>query len=386
MKILHTSDWHLGRYFHQQSLLDDQRFVLAQITQYIREHKPDTVIIAGDIYDRSLPPADAVKLLDDTLHSWVHELKVSVTMISGNHDGADRLGFGSRQLRHAGLNIITSFQEMLNPVLHTDSYGTIALWGIPYNDPNAVADFLQVPVEGYQHAHELLVAAIQTRIAELQLTKARHVLVSHCFLDGGAESESERPLQIGGADKISPSVFADFDYVALGHLHQPQFKGAEHIRYSGSLLKYSFSEHQQRKSVSLVELDSSGYAGHQLLPLVAKRNVRRLRGEFAELLANASNDEQPDDYLEITLTDTQAIIDPLARLRQVYPNILDLRKERFNHQQGEGATLAREHLQRTELDMLADFFQQVTDRPLSAEQQQLAAEVIKAALAKDGEH
>ncbi|MCH8492128.1 MAG: exonuclease SbcCD subunit D [Idiomarina sp.] len=378
MKILHTSDWHLGRYFHQQSLLDDQRYVLAQVEQHVREQKPDAVIVAGDIYDRSLPPAEAVKLLDDTLHTLVHELAVPVIMISGNHDGADRLGFGARQLRQAGLSIVTSFAEMLNPVMFTDSHGEVAVWCMPYNDPNLVADYFQVPVNGYQHAHELLVAAIEERKQELGLSQARHVLVSHCFLDGGSESESERPLAMGGADKVAPSTFAEFDYVALGHLHQPQYKGAEHIRYSGSLLKYSFSEHQQRKSVSLVELDKDGFAGVELLPLTAKRNVRRIAGEFASLLADGKNDSARDDYLEITLTDTQAIMDPLARLRTVYPNILDLKKDRFSHKQGEGASLAREHLKRTELDMLADFFQQVTDAPLSEQQLELAKQVISA--------
>ncbi|EGN75102.1 exonuclease SbcD [Idiomarina sp. A28L] len=380
MKILHTSDWHLGRYFHQQSLLDDQRFVLAQIEKYVDEQKPDAMIVAGDIYDRSLPPAEAVKLLDDTLHRLVHELKVPVIMISGNHDGADRLGFGARQLRQAGLSIITSFTEMLNPVMLKDEHGEVAVWCMPYNDPNLVADYLQTEVKGYQHAHELLVAKIEQAKETLGLTKARHVLVSHCFLDGGSESDSERPLSIGGADKVSPKTFADFDYVALGHLHQPQYKSAEHIRYSGSLLKYSFSEHQQNKSVTLVTLDDSGFAGFDLLPLKAKRNVRRLSGKFEQLLADGKQDKERDDYIEITLTDTDAILEPLARLRAVYPNILDLQKERFSHRLGEGASLAREHLKRTELDMLADFYQQVTDAPLSAEQLSLAKDLIRESL------
>lgn len=382
MKILHTSDWHLGRYFHQQSLLDDQRYVLAQVEQHVREQKPDAVIVAGDIYDRSLPPAEAVKLLDDTLHTLEHELAVPVIMISGNHDGADRLGFGSRQLRQAGLSIVTSFAEMLNPVMLQDNYGEVAVWCMPYNDPNLVADYLQTEVTGYQHAHELLIAAIEQRKQELKLGEIRHVLVSHCFLDGGSESDSERPLAMGGADKVAPSTFADFDYVALGHLHQPQYKGAEHIRYSGSLLKYSFSEHQQRKSITMVELNEQGFTGVELLPLTAKRNVRRISGEFETLLAAGKKDSQRDDYLEITLTDAHAIIDPLARLRSVYPNILDLKKDRFNHREGEGASLAREHLKRTELDMLADFFKQVTDAPLSAEQLDLAKRVITESTAK----
>ncbi|RUO38570.1 exonuclease sbcCD subunit D [Aliidiomarina shirensis] len=380
MKILHTSDWHLGRYFHQQSLLDDQRFVLAQIEKYVEEQKPDAVIVAGDIYDRSLPPGEAVKLLDDTLHTLVHELKVPVIMISGNHDGADRLGFGARQLRQAGLSIVTSFTEMLNPVVLHDEHGEVAVWCMPYNDPNLVADYLQKEVKGYQHAHELLVAEIEQAKEELGLTKARHILVSHCFLDGGSESDSERPLSIGGADKVSPKTFAGFDYVALGHLHQPQYKSAEYIRYSGSLLKYSFSEHQQNKSVTLVALDEKGFAGFELLPLTAKRNVRRLSGKFEELLADGKQDPQRDDYIEITLTDTDAILEPLARLRAVYPNILDLQKERFSHRLGEGASLAREHLKRTELDMLADFYQQVTDVALSDEQLSLAKDLIRESL------
>lgn len=376
MKLLHTSDWHLGRYFHQQSLLPDQAHVLKQIVATAVAEQVDAVVIAGDVYDRSVPPADAVRLLDETLHSLLSEHSIPVIMISGNHDGAERLGFGARQLRDSGLTIVSSFEQMQRPVLLEDEHGPLAIWCMPYNDPAQVADFYGEDIKDYQTAHERLVQDIQEQQGALDLEQARHVLVSHCYLDGGNESDSERPLSIGGADKVDPMTFRAFDYVALGHLHQPQYKGEKWIRYSGSILKYSFSEHQQKKSVTIVSFDKEGYAGVHLVPLQAKRNVRVVSGSMQELLAAGKQDAAADDYIMAELTNTEAVLDAFARLRQVYPNLMDLNKARFQSQERAAKPSAREHLERTPFDMLNDFYQQVTGEALTTEQRQIALEVI----------
>lgn len=376
MKLLHTSDWHLGRYFHQQSLLQDQAHVLEQIIHTATTEAVDVVLIAGDVYDRSLPPADAVRLLDETLHRLISEYGIPVIMISGNHDGPERLGFGARQLRDSGLTIVSSFDAMRIPVVLEDEHGKVAFWCMPYNDPAHVADFFKEDIKNYQTAHERLVQDIDEQKQALGLMDARHVLISHCYLDGASESESERPLSIGGADRVDASAFRNFDYVALGHLHQPQYKGEQWIRYSGSILKYSFSEHQQKKSVSLVELDGEGFAGVELVLLNALRDVRILSGKFDELLANAVTDAAADDYILAEMTDTDVVLDAFSRLRQVYPNIMDLTKTRFQSAEREQAMSAQKHLERTAIDMLSDFYKQVTGGELSDSQRAIATEVI----------
>lgn len=376
MKLLHTSDWHLGRYFHQQSLLSDQAHVLEQIIQIATAEAVDAVIIAGDIYDRSLPPAEAVRLLDETLHRLISDHDIPVIMISGNHDGPDRLGFAARQLRESGLTIVSSFDAMREPVVLADEHGKVAVWCMPYNDPAHVADFFKETIKDYQTAHERLVQDIEEQTQALGLQDARHVLVSHCYLDGANESDSERPLSIGGADRVDAAAFRNFDYVALGHLHQPQYKGEEWIRYSGSILKYSFSEHQQKKSVTLVDMDKQGFAGVRLIPLKAQRDVRILTGTFNELLVAGAKDSAAEDYILAEMTDTEVVLDAFSRLRQVYPNLMDLTKTRFQSAERAEVMSAQKHLERTEVDMLTDFYKQVTGTDLSAAQLEIAADVI----------
>ena len=246
MRFIHTSDWHIGRQFHNVSLLDDQRHVLDQIVHYIEQESVDALVIAGDIYDRSVPPAKAVELLDEYLSLICTVMKVPVILIPGNHDGAQRLRFGAKQLSTAGLHIMGDLKCVDDPVVLSTVDGDVAFYGIPYNDPETVRNLFDASVSSYDDAHTWLV----DKINAVKDNTRRNVLISHCFIDGAQESESERPLSIGGADRVSFEPCMDFDYVALGHLHSPQYKGAEHIRYSGSLLKYSFSEQQQNKGVT----------------------------------------------------------------------------------------------------------------------------------------
>ena len=363
MRFIHTSDWHIGRQFHNVSLLQDQQHVLDQLLGYIASEAVDALVIAGDIYDRSVPPAAAVELLDRVLNRVCSELGVPVILIPGNHDGAERLRFGARQLQQAGLHIIGDLTQMTTPVILSgkEDKSPVHFFGIPYNDPALVRDRFETEVSSHDKAHAFLIEQINAAAT------ADHprVLISHCFIDGAQESESERPLSIGGADRVSYEPFKAFDYVALGHLHSPQYKGESHIRYSGSILKYSFSEQHQNKGVTLVELDQSGCRTRHL-PLTPLRDMRILEGELATLLEQGKVDPHAEDYLLVRLTDRHAILDPMGKLRAVYPNVLHLEKPGML-ETGE-QQLSRDQLKRGELEMFRDFFIQVSGQPLSQDQ------------------
>ena len=362
MKFIHTSDWHIGRQLHNVSLLADQRHVLQQLIDYIEQEAVDAVVIAGDIYDRSVPPSTAVELLDEVLTSICMDMKVPVMLISGNHDSAERLRFGSRQLRQAGLHILGSLEQVTEPVIISSATGETAFYGIPYHDPEMVRNLSGESISTYDEAHTYLVE----KILQASTRDTKNVLISHCFIDGAEESDSERPLSIGGSDRVSYQPCLAFDYVALGHLHAPQYKGAQYIRYSGSILKYSFSEQHQKKGVTLVEIDAKGFSSSKHLPLIPLRDMRILEGEFSALLEQGKVDPHNDDYLLIRLTDRHAILEPMARLREVYPNVLQLEKPGMLIS-GE-QKMKRETLKRGELDMFRDFFEQVYGQTMSDEQ------------------
>jgi len=371
MRILHTSDWHIGRQFHNVSLLEDQHHVLNQIIDLISERQVDVVLVAGDIYDRSVPPANAVELLDEVINCICKELKVPVIMIAGNHDGPERLGFGAGQMASAGLHIVGPLLNQQTPIILSDDAGDVAFYGIPYADPVMVRDVFAVEASTHDEAMAHLVAQVH----EHNGSERRSVVLSHCFLDGGEESESERPLSIGGADRVSPKHFMDFNYVALGHLHGRQFKGAQHIRYSGSILKYSFSEENHHKSVTLVDLDAEGQCNIEQIELKALRDMRVLEGALDELLEQGRNDPNNEDYLLVRLTDTHAILDIMGKLRAVYPNVLHLERPGLMST-GEQRVMLREQLKKGELEMFGDFFQQISGDELSEPQ----SDIIKDAL------
>lgn len=373
MKFLHTSDWHLGRRFHNVSLLEDQRHVLNQLVEYAATEAVDAVVVAGDIYDRSIPPAAAVELLDDTLHRLCHELAIAVIMIPGNHDSAERLRFGARQFRQAGLHILADLDQVAAPVMVEGKHGDAAdFYGIPYNDPETVRSRYGVKIADYHEAH----AWLADRIRAAMRTDTPNILISHCFLAGGEISESERPLSIGGADQVAPDCFGGFDYVALGHLHGPQRRTAEHIRYSGSLLKYSFSEQHHKKGVTLVELAKGDAPEIRQLPLNPLRDLRIIEGGLADLLEQGRDDPQHEDYLLVRLTDQHAILDPMGKLREVYPNVLHLEKPGMLAQMAGTQTLNCEKLKHGELAMCRDFFLQMAGHELTEEQDKVLCEVI----------
>ena len=370
MKFIHTSDWHIGRQFHSVSLLDDQRHVLDQIVAHIKDEAVDAVIIAGDIYDRSVPPAAAVSLLDEMLNTICSDLGVPVLLIPGNHDGAERLRFGSNQLSQAGLHIMADLDQITQPVVLSKNGCDVSFYGIPYNDPESVRNHFSVDVSSHDEAHQYLVEQIDSVKAANNI----NVLISHCFIDGAEESESERPLSIGGADRVSVEPFKSFDYVELGHLHNPQYKGEEHIRYSGSILKYSFSEQRQQKGVTLVEMQADGLKSTKHLDLKPLRDMRILEGELEDLLKQGLTDPNKHDYLLIRLTDQNAILEPMAKLRQVYENVLHIEKTWL--QESGDLQVNRDKLKRGELEMFQDFFKQVSNQELSPEQYQAIANII----------
>ena len=370
MKFIHTSDWHLGRQFHNVSLLEDQKHVLAQLIAYIQQESVDALVIAGDIYDRSVPPSTAVELLDDVLVKICMEMSVPVILISGNHDSAERLRFGAKQLRQAGLHILGDIAKVTEPVIIPSATGDVAFYGIPYHDPEMVRNLSGERISSYDDAHTYLVE----QILESKSDKHSNILISHCFIDGAEESDSERPLSIGGSDRVSFQPCLPFDYVALGHLHAPQIKGAEHIRYSGSLLKYSFSEQHQKKGVTLVEFDAKGFKSSKQLALNPIRDMRILEGELQELLEQGKTDPFHEDYLLVRLTDRHAILDPMAKLREIYPNVLQLEKPGMLIS-GE-QEMNREKLKRGELEMFRDFFVQVYGQEMNQEQDQALQDML----------
>ncbi|HAS6976287.1 TPA: exonuclease SbcCD subunit D [Vibrio parahaemolyticus] len=372
MKFIHTSDWHLGRQFHNVSLLEDQQAVLEQLIQYIENNPVDAVIVAGDVYDRSVPPTIAIELLNRVVKRICGELNTPMILISGNHDGAERLGFGSEQMKRSGLHIISNFEDMLTPVvIETKVAGHVAFYGMPYNDPEQVRYVYKEPVSTHDEAHKLLAE----KITEQFQSEHRNILISHCFVDGAIESESERPLSIGGSDRVSHEHFLNFDYVALGHLHQPQKKGEEYIRYSGSLMKYSFGEQNQKKGFTLVEIGKDGFIGAEHIELTAPHEMRIVEGELEQILEWGKTDPKNEDYLLVRLMDKHAILNPMEKLRTVYPNVLHLEKPGMLI--GVEQEMAQAKLARSEIDMFKDFFAEAQDSELSNEQEQAISDIIK---------
>ncbi len=359
MRLLHTADWHLGRILHARSLVDDQAHVLDQFVTLVRETRPDAVLIAGDVYDRAVPPPDAVNLLDETLSRIVLGEGVPVVVIAGNHDSPDRLAFGARLLASRGLTIAGRVGKSVVPLYFDDEWGRVAVYPLPYAEPAAVRDALGAEFSD----HDAALGALLDRIREGHPAGMRSVVVAHAFVAGGAESESERPLSVGGSGAVAGSRFAAFDYVALGHLHRPQQVGSAAVNYAGSLLKYSLSEIGHEKGVSLVELRARGEITIERIALHPRRDLRRIGGELLALIEAGRSDPQRHDYVFASLTDKGALLEPMARLREAYPNALGCERTVLGGIGAEGRVLPSNR----ELDMhvlFADFFREVTGEPL----------------------
>jgi len=331
MRILHTADWHLGRIFYRTHLTEDQAHVLEQVIQLARDAEPDVVVVAGDIYDRAVPPPDAVRLLDHAVSEIVLGLGVPMIMISGNHDSPHRLGYAARMLSRQQLHVTTELRAELEPITLEDAHGPVDFWCVPYAEPSIIRQALpECTARTHDTAFGAVVGAIDTARAERSDLR-RDVVVGHVHVEGGEECESERPLVFGSSAVVRTHWFDTFDYAALGHLHRPQNVGSHRVRYSGSILKYAFDEEADEKSVSIVDIDANGDTRVETIPLNARRDVVRVEASFEALLDPEETPvpHQTEDYLEISLTDTEAIVDAMSRLRALFPNVLHLRRPSF---------------------------------------------------------
>ena len=377
MKILHTSDWHLGRVYHGISLLEDQVYVLDQLIALVHDQKPDVVLIAGDVYDRAVPPADAVRLLDETLTRIVIGEGVPVILIAGNHDSPDRLGFGSRLLAEAGLTVRGMASRNHDPVILTDSHGSVAFYPLPYAEPAQVRSLEEDDSIADHHAGLL---AQLDRIRGAHDSKNRSVVIAHAFVLGGTVSESERPLAVGGTGAVGAEVFSGFDFVALGHLHRPQAIGEERIHYSGSLLKYSFAEADYAKTVSLINIAADGCIQIERVPLKPRRDLRIVEGQLDEIVAAGLIDPGRDDYVLARLTDTGALLDAMTKLRTAYPNALSIERLQFSGR-GQGLESGRDHRKIGIGELFQGFYKEMTGLDLGEAEPLLHAEI--AALNRD---
>ncbi|KAA6223548.1 exonuclease SbcCD subunit D [Streptomyces albofaciens JCM 4342] len=334
MRFLHTSDWHLGRSFHRVNLLGAQRAFLDHLVETVRTERVDAVLVAGDIYDRAVPPLAAVELFDDALHRLAG-LGVPTVMISGNHDSARRLGVGSGLMRQAGIHLRTDPAACADPVVLRDTHGEVALYGLPYLEPALVKE--EFGARRADHA-QVLGAAMDRVRDDLAGRPAgtRSVVLAHAFVTGGAPSDSERDITVGGVESVPASVFDGVDYAALGHLHGCQTI-TERVRYSGSPLAYSFSEEHHRKSMWLVELDAAGAVRAERLDCPVPRPLARIRGRLADLLEDPALAGHEDAWVEATLTDAARPHEPMARLAGRFPHILSLA---FEPEEGPARSLA----------------------------------------------
>ncbi len=379
MRLIHTADWHLGRLFHGRHLTGDQAVVLEKLIGLVAAVRPAAVLVAGDLYDRAVPPTEAVELLDHVLSEIVLGLGVPVVAIAGNHDSAERVGFGAGLYRERGLWVAGQLSPAAEPLVLEDEHGRVAVHALPYAAP-AEARYRYADDSILDHAAALAAGVARARAATP--AGARAVLVAHAYVTGAETSESERPLSLGGAGEVPVSVFAGFDYVALGHLHRPQCAGDERVRYAGSLLKYSFAEHEQRKSVTVVEVGAPARDGLAAIAaeqaeLAAPHDVRRVEGTLAEILERGRTDPGRDDYVLARLRDRGALLDPLSRLREVYPSTM--RVERPDLEREAAGRGARPDPRRAgEAELFADFFRYVTgDDPSEAERMAFAEVVDK---------
>lgn len=372
MKFLHLADLHLGKRVNGFSMLEDQAHILRQILAILDDEQPDGVLIAGDVYDKSVPSVEAVGLLDGFL-TELRARGVPVLLISGNHDSPERLAFGGRVMDSCGIHISPVYDGALAPVTLQDAFGPVHVWLLPFVKPAHVRRwFPDADIESYTDA-------VAEAVAHMDIdTAARNVLVTHQFVTGGARSGSEE-LSVGGTDNIDSGVFAPFDYVALGHLHGAQHIGRETIRYAGSPLKYSFSEARQHKSVTVVTLGEKGDVQVRTVALTPLRELREIRGSYDELTARSFYEHTTyrSDYLHLILTDEQDVFDAMSRLRTIYPYLMTLDYDNARTRAAGGMSVPAETERRTPLELFEALYQRQNHRPMSEVQREYIAQLME---------
>lgn len=371
MKLLHCSDLHIGKRVNEFSMLADQRYILDMIHELAVAEGVDGVILAGDLYDKPIPPAEAVSLLDEFLTGLARE-SIPVFAISGNHDSPERLNYASRLMEGQGIRLAAVYQGAQPPVVLEDAHGPVNIYLLPYLKPAVLRHvYPEAEVSGYEEAVAYAVDRWQVDPAQ------RNVLVAHQFVTGGSTCESEE-LSVGGLDQISAQVFDSFDYVALGHLHGPQKIGRDTIRYAGSPLKYSFSECSHVKSVCIVELGEKGRTEVRLVPLVPLHDMREVRGTYEEVTAKSFyQDTDTRDYLHIILTDEEDVPEAMGRLRAIYPNLMKLTYDNKRTQSVQEISGAERPEERTPLELFRDLYELQNNQPMSGEQEDFLTQLME---------
>lgn len=371
MKLIHLSDLHLGKRVNEVSMLDDQAYILLQIIQIMDDERPDAVLIAGDVYDKTVPSAEAVTLFDDFL-CRLAQRRLPVLMISGNHDSPERLAFGARLLERGGIYISPVYDGTVQSITLTDEHGPVDFWLLPFLKPAHVKRFF--PDEGVERYTDALRVAIDHMGADLT---RRNVLLTHQFVTGAATCESEE-LSVGGSDHVDASVFDGFDYVALGHLHGPQNVLSNRIRYCGTPLKYSFSECGHHKSVTVVHLGPKGTLEITLRPLIPRHDLREVRGTFAQLTDKSYySGTATADYLHAILTDEADVPEAVGKLRLIYPNLMKLSYDNTRTRSSRIIDAAQEVRQRSPLELFSQLYAQQNNQPMSEEQRRFMHTLIE---------
>jgi exonuclease SbcD len=375
MRLLHTSDWHIGRTLHSTDLLAEQEAVLTGLARVVAAESVDVVLVAGDVYDRAVPSADATAVLDRVVGRLLGA-GAAVVMTPGNHDSARRLGTFSGLLSAAGLHVRASTGRLDEPVLLADEHGEVAVYGLPYLEPEVARHELGL---AEARSHEAVLTAAMDRVrADLFLRPgARSVVLAHAFVGGGIASDSERDICVGGVDLVPGTVFDGVDYVALGHLHRPQTL-TPRMRYSGSPMAYSFGEAGQQKQAWLVDLDGSGLTAVRPVPLPTFRPLAVLTGTLAELLADPAHDAAEEAFVSARLTDAVRPADPMRRLRSRFPHCVHL-EWTGNGSVDDGRTYRERLRGRSDVDVAAEFVGHVRGAGASAAERELLARALGAA-------
>ena len=372
MKLMHLSDLHLGKIVNGFSMLEDQKYILAQILELARSERPDGVLIAGDVYDKRVPAAEAVGVLDGFLTDLAQIAPVFV--ISGNHDSAERLAFGGRLMTAAGVYVSPVYDGTVRTVELADEFGPVQIHLLPFLKPVQVRRFFpEAEIANYTDA-------VRTALSYIDRADgARHVLVTHQLVTGALLCDSEE-LSIGGSENVDAEVFEGFDYVALGHLHGPQRAGGDHIRYCGTPLKYSFSEEKHHKSVTMVTLGEKGSVQIDTLPLKPLRDLKVIRGNYQELMARSyyQNTDLPESYLHIILTDEEDVPEALGRMRQVYPYIMKLTYDNTRTRSQQNPLDQRVDARKTPLELFRQLYEAQNNQPMTEQQDEFLARLIGA--------
>ena len=371
MKFVHLSDLHLGKRVNEYSMLEDQEYILTKIINIIDDEKPAGVIIAGDVYDKSIPSAEAVQMFDDFL-TRLAKRNLRVFVISGNHDSPERMSFGYRLMNQSGIHISQVYDGKIEPFVIKDEHGVINVYMLPFVKPAHVKRFSDESIESYTDA-------IRVAIAEMKVDQsARNLLITHQFVTGATRSESE-DISVGGSDNVDVSVFDGFDYVALGHIHSPQNCTSDRVRYCGTPLKYSFSEAKDNKSITVVELEEKGNVSVKTVSLVPMRDMVEIKGKYNEIMLKSfyENTSYQEDYIHITLTDEEDIVDAIGKLRTVYHNLMKLdydNKRTRSVAQIDGAVDVEA---KTPIELFSDFYELQNNQPMSEEQKAFVEALIE---------